>query len=173
MSVFTLAISCLTTSSLPWFMGLTFQVPIQYCSLQHRTLLLSPVASITGCCFCFGSVSSFFLEVFLYWSPVAYWAPTDLGGSSFSVLFAFSCCSWGSQGKNTEMVCHSLLQWTTFCQNIPPWPVYLGWPHGHGSIWNKSLIMRNVCYLKFLMSYCTSIFASPIIYFKFKRPKKL
>ena len=26
------------------------------------------------------------------------------------------------------MVCHSLLQWTTFCQNSPPWPVHLGWP---------------------------------------------
>ena len=31
-----------------------------------------------------------------------------------------SYCSWGSQGKNTEVVCHSLLQWTTFCQNSPP-----------------------------------------------------
>ena len=51
----------------------------------------------------------------------------DLGSSSFSVLsFAFSCCSWGSQGKNTEVVCHSLLQWTTFCQNSPPWP-YIAW----------------------------------------------
>ena len=35
---------------------------------------------------------------------------------SVSYLFAFSYCSWGSQGKNTEVVCHSLLQWTTFCQ---------------------------------------------------------
>ena len=35
------AISCLTTSNLPWFMDLTFQVPMQYCSLQHRTLLPS------------------------------------------------------------------------------------------------------------------------------------
>ena len=26
---------------------------------------------------------------------------------SVSYLFAFSSCSWGSQGKNTEMVCHS------------------------------------------------------------------
>ena len=34
----TLAISCLTTSNLPWFMDLTLQVPIQYCSLQHQTL---------------------------------------------------------------------------------------------------------------------------------------
>ena len=41
-SVFTLAISCLTTSSLPWFMDLTFQVPMQYCSLQHQTLLSPP-----------------------------------------------------------------------------------------------------------------------------------
>ena len=39
-------------------MDLTFQVPVQYCSLQHQTLLLSPVTSTTGCCFCFGSVSS-------------------------------------------------------------------------------------------------------------------
>ena len=35
MSMFTLVISCLTTSNLPWFMDLTFQVPMQYCSLQH------------------------------------------------------------------------------------------------------------------------------------------
>ena len=34
----------------------------------------------------FGPVSSFFLELFLHWSPVAYWAPTNLGSSSFSVL---------------------------------------------------------------------------------------
>ena len=31
-----------------------------------------------------------------------------------------SYCSWGSQGKNTEVACHSLLQWTTFCQTSPP-----------------------------------------------------
>ena len=57
MLMFTLAISCLTTSNLPWFMDLTFQVPMQYCSLQHWTLLPSPVTSTPGCCFCFGSIS--------------------------------------------------------------------------------------------------------------------
>ena len=86
MSVFTLVISYLTTSNLPWFMDLTFRVPMQCCSLQHQTLLPSPVTSITGCCFCFGSIPSFFLELFLHWSPVAYWAPTNPGSSSFSVL---------------------------------------------------------------------------------------
>ena len=86
MSTFTLAISWLTTSNLPWFMDLTFQVPMQYCSLQHRTLLLSPVTSTTGYYFCFGSIPSFFLELLLHWSPVEYWASTDLGSSPFSVL---------------------------------------------------------------------------------------
>ena len=60
MLTFTLAISCLTTSNLPWFMDLTFQVPMQYCSLQHQTLLPSPVPFTTGCCFCFCSIPSFF-----------------------------------------------------------------------------------------------------------------
>ena len=87
--MFTLVISCLTTYNLHWFMDLTFQVPMQHCSLQDQTLLLSPVPSTTECCFCFGSIPSFFLELFLYWSPVAHWAPTDLGSSSFSVLSLF------------------------------------------------------------------------------------
>ena len=86
MSTFTLVISCLTTSNLPWFVDLTFQVPMQYSSLQHWTLLPSLVISTAGFCFFFGSVSSWFLELFLHWSPVAYWAPTDLRSSSFGVL---------------------------------------------------------------------------------------
>ena len=79
------------------------------------------------------SIPSFFLELFFHWSPVAYWAPTDLVSSSFSNLktyhFSFSYCSWGYQGKNTEVICHSILQWTTFCQTSQPWPDHLGWPH--------------------------------------------
>ena len=45
MSAFTFDISCLTTSNLPWFVDPTFQVPMQCCSLQHQTLLPSPVTS--------------------------------------------------------------------------------------------------------------------------------
>ena len=88
-----------------WFMDLTFQFSIQYCSLQHRTLLPSPVTSTTGhcfclaqpllhvasarCCFYFDSVSSLFLKLFFHRSPVAYLVPTDLGSSSFSVLYFY------------------------------------------------------------------------------------
>ena len=100
-----------------------------HCSLQHWTLLLSPVTSTAGYCSCFGSIPSFFLELFLHWSPVAYWALIDLGVRlSVSYHFAFSYYSCGSQGKNTEVVCHSFLQWTTFCQTSPPWSFRLGWP---------------------------------------------
>ena len=67
-------------------MDLTFQVPMQYCSLQHWTLLLSPVTATAGYYFCFGSIPSFCLELFLHWFPIAYWAPTDLESSCFSIL---------------------------------------------------------------------------------------
>ena len=86
------------------------------------------VTSTTGYCFCFGSIPSFFLELFLHWSPVGH-LPTQGVPLSVSYHFAFSYCSWGSQGKNTEVVCHSLLQWATFCQISPPWPTHLWWPH--------------------------------------------
>ena len=40
-------------------------------------------------------------------------------------LFAVSYCSWGSQGKNTEVVCHFLLWWITFVRTLhhdpPSW----------------------------------------------------
>ena len=35
-----------------------------------------------------------------------------------SYLFAFSYCSWGSWGKNTGLVCHSLLQQTLFLSEL-------------------------------------------------------
>ena len=45
-----------------------------------------------------------------------------------SYHIASSYCSWGSQGKNTEVACHFLLRWTRFCQTSPPWPACLGLP---------------------------------------------
>ena len=130
MLIFILAISCLTTSNLPWFMYLTLQVPMQYCSLQHWTLLPSPVISTTGCCFCFSSISSFFLELFLHCSPVAYWAPTDLGSSSFSVLsfylfmlfMGFSRQEYWRGLPFPSPVDHTLSDLSTM-------PDHLGWPY--------------------------------------------
>ena len=67
-------------------MDLTFQLSMQYYSFQYQNLLPLPVTSTIGQCFCFGSASSFFLELFLHPSPVAYWAVANLGSSSYSVI---------------------------------------------------------------------------------------
>ena len=92
---------------------------MQYCSLQHWTLLLSQFTSTTGHCICFGFVS------FSFWSYFSTLLQQHHGHLltwgvhlSVSQLFAFSYCSWGSQGKNTKVVCHSLPQWTTLCQTL-------------------------------------------------------
>ena len=128
MSMFTLVISSLTTSNLPWFMDLMFQVLMQYCSLQHQTLLLSPVTSTTGRCFHFGSIYSFLLELFLNSSSVAYWAPTSLGSSSFSVIsFCLFILFMVFSRQKYWPGLPFLFQWTTFCQNSPLLLVHLGW----------------------------------------------
>ena len=73
------------------------------------------------------------------------WQPTPLfllgkcHGPQSLVGYCPWCCKesdrteqlhlWGSQGKKTELVCHSLLQWITFFQTSPPWPIHFGWPH--------------------------------------------
>ena len=77
MSMFTLAIFCLTSSNLPGF--IIFKVLMQYCSLQHQTLLSSLDTSKTVCHFIFGSAFLFPLVIFLHSSPAAHWTPTHLG----------------------------------------------------------------------------------------------
>ena len=81
----------------------TFAIPFDHfqCALIHGTNIIGSYAvllfiasdftSITShihnlVCFHFGSISSFFLELFLRWSPIVYWGPTNLGSSSFSIL---------------------------------------------------------------------------------------
>ena len=81
MSIFNLTVSCLTMSNLSWFVDLMFQVPMQYCSLQHQTLLSPPDTSTAEHHSCFGPLASFFLELLviaLHSFPVAYWTTSDL-----------------------------------------------------------------------------------------------
>ena len=153
MSTFTLAISCLTTSNLPWYMDLTFQVPMQYCSLQHQTLLLSPVTSRTGYCFCFGSIPSFFLELFLHWSPVAYWAPTDLGSSSFSIL---SFCLFRHYQEVNSWLSLWAKQASVWARNWDG-PKNLCWPASADSKSPESAIWPSRQYLPVLGSFVQHI----------------
>ena len=86
MSMFTLVISCLTTSNLPWFMDLTFQVHMQHCSLQPSELA-SITSHIHNWVLCLLWLHPFILPGVI--SPLisysvlgTYWP----GSSSFSVL---------------------------------------------------------------------------------------
>ena len=120
MSMFTLAISCLTSSNLLWFIDVTFQVPMQYCSFQHQTLLSPPDTSKTERHFHFGPATSFFLELLVIALTLPQHhtghLPTCVAHLPLPYLLAFSSCSWGSHSKNTGVVCHSLLQWTTLSE---------------------------------------------------------
>ena len=53
----------------------------------------------------------------------------------FSSQWVFSYFSWGSRGKNTEVVCHSLLQWTTFCQNFTKGPSTQNYYFSSSHVW--------------------------------------
>ena len=86
MLTFTLPISCLTTSNLPWFMDLTFQVPIQYCSLQFGPCFHHQSHRQLGVVFALAPSLHSFWSYFSTDLQYAYWAPTNLGSSSFSVL---------------------------------------------------------------------------------------
>ena len=135
MSTFALAISCLTTSNLPWFMDLTFQVPMQYCSLHGRTLLLSPVTSTAGYWFCFGSIPSLFLELFLHWFPVAYWAPIDLGSSSFQcpIFLPFHTFHGVLKAQVLKWFAIPFSSGPRFVRTLHCDPSVLGGPTRHGS----------------------------------------
>ena len=82
MSMFTLAISCLTTS-----------MYLDSCSYAILLFTTSDSTSITSHIHNWALFSPWLLlfilsglELFLHSSPVAYWAPTNLGSSYFNVL---------------------------------------------------------------------------------------
>ena len=59
---------------------------MKYCSLQHPILLLSPVTSTSGHCFCFDFIPSFFSRVISPLISSSILGLNDLGSSSFGIL---------------------------------------------------------------------------------------
>ena len=149
----TLAISCLTTSTLTWFVDLTFQVLMQYCSSQHQTLLPSLITSTAGRSFCFVFFFSFFLELFLYCSPVAYWAPTNLGSSSCSVLsfclfilfMGFSRQEYWSSLPFPSLVDHILSELSSM--TCPSWVALHGMAHSFTEL--KKAVVHMISLVQF------------------------
>ena len=65
-------------------MDLTFQVPMQYCSLHNQTLLPLPVTSTTGHCFCFGCL-------FILSGVISLLFSTCISGTYWPGEFIFQC----------------------------------------------------------------------------------
>ena len=129
--MFTLAVSCLTTSHLSWFMDLAFEVPMQYCSLQHHTWLLSPDTPTAEHYFSVGPAASLFLKLLviaLCSSTVSYWTPSDLG-----VGVIFQCHNFFPFCTIHGVLAARILEWFAipssselrFIRTLH----YLGWPH--------------------------------------------
>ena len=134
-------------------MDLIFQVTMQYCFLHHQTWPPFPVISTTGHCFHFDSVSSFFLKLYLHWSPVAYWAPTDLGEVHLSVsyIFTFSYCSWVLQARILKWFAISFSSGPCFVRTLHHDPSILGGPTWHGSLFHW---VRQDCGLCHRLVFC-------------------
>ena len=113
-----------------------FQVSMQFCIVQHRTLLLSPVTSTTGCCFCFGSVSSFFLKLFLYWSPVEIILGTYWPGEFIfqcSIFLPFHTVNGVLKGRILKWFAIPYSSGPHFVRALHHDPCIMGDPVGHGS----------------------------------------
>jgi len=100
MLMFTLAISFLTMSNLPWFMDLIFQLP------KHWTLLSPPDTFTTEHHCLFGIATSIFLELLI--TALCY--PHNIfltygAHLQVSYLFAFSYFTWDSPCKNNRLDC--------------------------------------------------------------------
>ena len=129
--------------------------------------LPSPITSTTGHCFSYGPVSSFFLELFLHSSSVAYWVPTDLGSSSFSVisfclfilLMGFSRQEYWSGFPFPFSVDHVLSELATL--TCPSWVALHGTAHSFielerlWSMWSDLLV---ICDCGFHSSKGTNLF---------------
>ena len=125
--MFTLAISCLTTSNLPWFMDLTFQVSMQYCSLQRQILLSSPDTSTTEASFPLWPIY-FILPGAISSSPPLF--PSSILDTFWLGGLIFQCHIILPFYTVHGVLTVSILEWFTihsssgprFCQNSPLWP---------------------------------------------------
>ena len=125
--MFTLVISCLTTSNLlihgpnisDFYAILPFY-SIKPCFYHQSHTQLGVVFALTPSLHLSGVISplisssilgTYRPEEFIFWCPIFLPFHTVHG-----IL-------------KVRIVCHSLFQYTTFCQTSPPWPVHLGWPY--------------------------------------------
>ena len=135
MSIFTLVISCLTTFNLPWFMDLTFQVPMQYCSLNIETCFYHQSYQQLGVVFSLPpSLHSFWNN-----SPLI---SSSMLGTYWPGEFIFQCPVFLPFHTGHGVIKASVLNWFAIPFSSGPHsvrplhhdPSVLGGPTWHGSV---------------------------------------
>ena len=159
MSMFTLAISCLTTSDLLWFMDLTFQVLMYYCSLQHQTLIPSLVTSPLGVVFALapslhssGVISPLFSSSILgtYWPGEFFQCHIFLPFHTVHGVFKARILKWFATPFSSG---------PHFVRTLHHDPSVLGGPTQHGSLFHLvrqgcMLVISLVSFLWLWFSFC-------------------
>ena len=164
--MFTLASSCLTSSNLPWFMDLT-----QWTRFLCNIVLTSSDFTFatrhihTEHSFCFDSAFSFFLELFLCFSPVAYWAPTNLGSSSFSVIsFCLFILFMGFlRQKFWNCFAIPFFSGPHFVSTLHRYPSILDDPTGHASLFHCQTRLWPIWSVWLVFCGCGSHFHCPLM----------
>ena len=133
--MFTLAISCLTTSNLPWFVDLRFQVPMEYCSLQHQTLLSPPDTSTSEHHFHFGPSFSFFSGVISPLFPSGIWETYWPEGLIYqcNIFLPYHTVHKALKERILKWFAILLSSGSHFARNLYHDPFILGCPAQHGS----------------------------------------
>ena len=154
-----LAISCLTTSNLPWFMDLTFQVPMQYCSLQHWTSIINHFHNwVLFLLWLHPFILSGVISPLFSSSILGTYPP---GSSSFSVLsfclfiliIGFSRLEYWSILPFPSPVDHILSELSTM--TCPSWVALHGMAHSFIKL-DKAVVHVNslICFLWLQFSFC-------------------
>ena len=175
-SVFNVAISCLTTSSLPLLLSLSFQVPMQYHPLQLWSLPSLSDASTAKHHFCFGPATSYLLDLLviaLCSSPVAYQTPSNLrrgwSGIISFCLFIPSIGFWQQEFWSglpfLSLVDHVFSE--LFTMTCPSWVVLHGMAHSfidYSSLFTtiKLWPMRRHVYFVWMKASVASVMSSSL-----------
>ena len=125
---------------------------MQYCSLKHWTYITSYIHN--------WALFLIWFHLFVFSRVISPLFSSSILGTYRPGEFIFQCHIFlpflTIQGKNTEVACHSLLQYNTFCQIYPSWPSVLGALLGvaHSFIDVDKVVIHVVSFLCLLFSFC-------------------
>ena len=128
MLMFTLTISCLTASDLPWFMGPGSHA-ILFFTASDFTSITSHIHN--------WMLFLLWLHLFILFGVISPLISSSILGTYRPEEFIFQCPIFSPFHNVHGVLKARVLKWFAipfssgphFCQNSPPWPIHLRWPY--------------------------------------------